>query len=277
MRARVWGGGGDRRSALSRGEKLGVGIHHANNDHTAGAETAIVTGQSEEERHRTPRTHTHARTHARTNTTADLINEKKATTRAPASALTDGIGIPRDAPDDAQPRILAFGHVVHQQVHQEEVAEVIDAHAGLESVVRPRRFGIRGTVHRRVAHEVIQRSDALERLEIEHEVSYGLETPEFEFHHDVGVVGHAHLPRDPLALLDVPACHHDEVTAGPGQGRGAVEPEAGGRAGDDRELAGADLQAPEGLRRLLVPGEVDLLGEFGLREHRGQGGAGGGE
>ena len=60
------GGGGDRRSALSRGEKLGVGIHHANNDHTAGAETAIVTGQSEEERHRTPRTHTHARTHART-------------------------------------------------------------------------------------------------------------------------------------------------------------------------------------------------------------------
>ena len=154
---------------------------------------------------------------------------------------------------------------------------MIDAHAGLESVVRPRRFGIRGTVHRRVAHEVIQRSDALERLEIEHEVSYGLETPEFEFHHDVGVVGHAHLPRDPLALLDVPACHHDEVTAGPGQGRGAVEPEARGRAGDDRELAGADFQAPQGLRHLLVLGEVDLLGEFGLREHRGQGGAGGGE
>ena len=57
MRARGW----DRRSALSRGGKLGVGIHHANNDHTAGVETAIVTGQSEEERHRTPRTHEHNR------------------------------------------------------------------------------------------------------------------------------------------------------------------------------------------------------------------------
>lgn len=152
---------------------------------------------------------------------------------------------------------------------------MIDAHALLEPVVRPRRLGIRRLVHGRIADQVVHGPRALERLEVLHEVPHRLEASQFELHDHVGVVGHAHLLRDALALFDVADGHDDEVPSGFGQGDGAVESEAGGGAGDDGELALADFDATQHLGGFLVLGEVELLGELGLGEHFREEGGGG--
>jgi len=142
--------------------------------------------------------------------------------------------------------------------------KVINPHALLEPIVRPRRFRIRRLVNRRIANQIIQRPRALERLEVEHKVLNRLQISKLELHDNVGVLWYAHFLSDLLALLDVADCHDDKMSASFGEGDGAVEAEAGGGAGNDGEFSGANFDAAEDLGGFLVCGEVDLCGKFCL-------------
>jgi hypothetical protein len=109
------------------------------------------------------------------------------------SKLTNRIGIPRNTPDNTTPSPLGLGHIIHQQIDQQKMSKVIDPHGLLEPVVRPRRFRIGGLVDGRVADEVVHGTDGLEQFEVVYEIADGSEAAQFQFHHDVGIVRHAHL------------------------------------------------------------------------------------
>ena len=71
-----------------------------------------------------------------------------------------------------------------------------------------------------------------------------------------------------LCLLDVSACHYDKVLAGTNKGLGTVKSKTGRGSCDHHELTGANLDAPENLRELLVlAAEIKLLGKLCLCKH----------
>ena len=86
-------------------------------------------------------------------------------------ASADGVGVACDGADDDDATALVFGasDVGDQELREQEVPEVVDAHGHLEAVLGKARLWVRGEVDGRVAHERIQGPSRLEDLEVEDE------------------------------------------------------------------------------------------------------------
>ena len=102
---------------------------------------------------------------------------------------TNGVGVSGDGTDDAATGALGLGHIVQEEVDQEEVSQMVHAHAHLETVVGPGRFGVGGLVNGGVTDQVGQRTGRLEGLQVSNKVTDTLETAELELHGNVGVFG----------------------------------------------------------------------------------------
>lgn len=82
-------------------------------------------------------------------------NAKKADWRTCHGVVVSGDGAHDDQAGGSLARLLAFLQVLQQQVGQQEVAQVVGAHADLKAVRREAGLLGSGQVHRSVAHEAV--------------------------------------------------------------------------------------------------------------------------
>ena len=104
-------------------------------------------------------------------------------------ATTNGVGIASDGSNDDAAGVLGLLHVIEEEVDEEEMSEVVDAHGHLEAIVGPSRIGILGLVNGGVADKVVEGTGRLEGLEVLDEITDGLEISKLELHDGVGTVG----------------------------------------------------------------------------------------
>ena len=111
-------------------------------------------------------------------------------------ATTNGVGVAGDGSNDDAASVLGLLHVVEEEVDEEEMSEVVDAHGHLETIVGPSRIGILGLVYGGIADKVVEGTGRLEGLEVLDEITDGLEISKLELHDGVGTIGESILLGD---------------------------------------------------------------------------------
>mmetsp|Transcript_85181 Transcript_85181/g.227711 ORF Transcript_85181/g.227711 Transcript_85181/m.227711 type:complete len:396 (-) Transcript_85181:263-1450(-) len=180
---------------------------------------------------------------------------------------TDGIGISSDGPHDADTSTLGTRHVIHQEMNQQKMAEVIDTHGHFKPIVGPGRFRIFGLVHGSIADQVCQRTGSFERFEVAHKIADRLQITKFKLHNNVRVVWESLFFGDLLALFDIATRHDDKISPRLGEGCGAVQTQPRRRAGNDYQFSEANLETSQYLGHFLFFFKIQFIRQLCFLKH----------